>query len=53
MTTKNEKTAMKLFRYGYVDSIISARAELPMAKVQELRLLYNLLKAKKDVKKEK
>ena len=49
MATKAEKECMHLLQFGYFDTVLSARCGLSMAKVQELRLLYNLLKSKKEV----
>lgn len=49
MATKEEKECMHLFQYGYFDTVLSARCGLSMAKVEELRLLHNLLKSKKGV----
>ena len=43
MPTKKEKTAFELFQYGYVDSIIAARANLSIDQVKELRVIYNTL----------
>ncbi len=48
MPTKKEKTAMSLFKFGYVDSIISARAELSINRVKEIRSMYNLFKEKQQ-----
>lgn len=39
---------MSLFQYGYVDTIIAARAELSVNRIKELRQMYNLLKERKD-----
>lgn len=38
---------MSLFQYGYVDTIIVARAELSINRVKELRQMYNLFKERK------
>ena len=49
MPTKGEKECMELFQYGYFDTVLSGRCGIPIAKVQELRTMYNLLKGKKEV----
>ena len=49
MPAKGEKECMDLFQYGYFDTVLSARCGISIAKVQELRTLYNLLKGKKGV----
>ena len=47
MTTDQEKECMKLFKYGYFDTVLSARCGLPLEKVKELRVVYTLFKAKR------
>ena len=38
---KKENKALELFQYGYEDSVVAARAELPIEDVKELRKAWN------------
>ncbi|MCK4528898.1 hypothetical protein KAW18_16130 [candidate division WOR-3 bacterium] len=49
MSVKGERECMELFQYRYFDTVLSARCGISIAKVQELRTLYNILKAKREV----
>lgn len=48
MTSKKEKECMGLFKYGYFDTVLSARCGIPINKVRELRALYTLWETKRE-----
>ena len=42
MTTIAEKEVLSLFKYGYFDTVLSARCGVSLKRVIELREMYNL-----------
>ena len=41
-----EKEVMSLFKYGYFDTVLSARCGVSLKRVIQLRDMYNLFKEK-------